>query len=185
MKPVTFRMLRFLKAIFWTFALGFAALIGLGLLFGEQPQPQVSNAILQPGAIQATETKEEAVPFQKETRADPTKLIGESAVVQQGVNGTRTLTYSVVRANGQELERVLLSAKESPGLPEVTAVGTKPTPRAADGTYQNTYGNYVPRPGSYDSAPADASAQCADGTYSFSQSRRGTCSHHGGVARWL
>jgi hypothetical protein len=25
----------------------------------------------------------------------------------------------------------------------------------------------------------------ADGTYSFSQSRRGTCSHHGGVAKWL
>jgi hypothetical protein len=25
---------------------------------------------------------------------------------------------------------------------------------------------------------------CADGTYSFSQHRRGTCSHHGGVARW-
>jgi len=34
-------------------------------------------------------------------------------------------------------------------------------------------------------APAGASAQCRDGTYSFSRSRRGTCSHHGGVARWL
>ncbi len=33
--------------------------------------------------------------------------------------------------------------------------------------------------------PAGATAQCRDGTYSFSQSRRGTCSHHGGVARWL
>ncbi len=29
-----------------------------------------------------------------------------------------------------------------------------------------------------------ASAICADGTKSYSQSRRGTCSHHGGVARW-
>jgi hypothetical protein len=35
------------------------------------------------------------------------------------------------------------------------------------------------------SAPAGASAVCRDGTYSFSQSRSGTCSHHGGVARWL
>jgi len=33
--------------------------------------------------------------------------------------------------------------------------------------------------------PAGASAQCRDGTYSFSRSRQGTCSHHGGVARWL
>lgn len=35
------------------------------------------------------------------------------------------------------------------------------------------------------SPPAGATALCADGTYSFSQHRRGTCSHHGGVSRWL
>ncbi len=34
-------------------------------------------------------------------------------------------------------------------------------------------------------APAGATAQCRDGSYSFSASRRGTCSHHGGVAQWL
>ena len=34
-------------------------------------------------------------------------------------------------------------------------------------------------------APAGASAQCKDGTYSMSKTRRGTCSHHGGVATWL
>jgi hypothetical protein len=33
--------------------------------------------------------------------------------------------------------------------------------------------------------PAGASAQCRDGTYSFSQHRRGTCAHHGGVSSWL
>jgi Protein of unknown function (DUF3761) len=31
--------------------------------------------------------------------------------------------------------------------------------------------------------PPDASAQCADGSYSFSEHYRGTCSHHGGVVR--
>ena len=35
------------------------------------------------------------------------------------------------------------------------------------------------------SAPTGASAQCKDGTYSFSAHRRGTCSHHGGVATWI
>jgi hypothetical protein len=34
-------------------------------------------------------------------------------------------------------------------------------------------------------APPGAAAICADATYSFSQTRSGTCSHHGGVARWL
>ena len=34
-------------------------------------------------------------------------------------------------------------------------------------------------------APPGATARCTDGTYSFSQHRSGTCSHHGGVAQWL
>jgi len=42
----------------------------------------------------------------------------------------------------------------------------------------------IPSP-KQESIPAGASAICRDGTYSFSQNRRGTCSHHGGVARWL
>ncbi|MFE1171928.1 DUF3761 domain-containing protein [Streptomyces sp. NPDC058773] len=32
---------------------------------------------------------------------------------------------------------------------------------------------------------AGASAKCNDGTYSYSRHRRGTCSHHHGVAVWL
>src|ERR1700704_1650672 len=33
--------------------------------------------------------------------------------------------------------------------------------------------------------PPGATALCRDGTYSYSQHHSGTCSHHGGVARWL
>lgn len=33
-------------------------------------------------------------------------------------------------------------------------------------------------------ASSGASAKCADGSLSFSATRRGTCSHHGGVAEW-
>jgi hypothetical protein len=51
--------------------------------------------------------------------------------------------------------------------------------------YTNSAGNDVHSPAYSNSVPAGASAICGDGTYSFSQSRRGTCSHHGGVAQWL
>ncbi|WFR74585.1 DUF3761 domain-containing protein [Prescottella defluvii] len=51
-----------------------------------------------------------------------------------------------------------------------------------EGYYENSAGNCVRSPGS-DSG--GASAQCKDGTYSYSQSRRGTCSGHGGVAVWF
>ncbi|SFP63897.1 DUF3761 domain-containing protein [Frateuria terrea] len=55
------------------------------------------------------------------------------------------------------------------------------------GSYTNSAGVRIHSPAHTDTgtAPAGASAQCRDGSYSFSQSHRGTCSHHGGVARWL
>ena len=51
--------------------------------------------------------------------------------------------------------------------------------------YINVDGYRVQSPTYYNSVPAGATALCRDGTYSFSRNRRGTCSHHGGVARWL
>ena len=59
------------------------------------------------------------------------------------------------------------------------------TADAGGDTYINSFGEEVPRPRRSKSVPAGASARCADGTYSFSRNRRGTCSHHGGVAEWL
>lgn len=56
---------------------------------------------------------------------------------------------------------------------------------AGCGTYINSAGNEVARPCPANDIPAGATARCRDGTYSYSQSRRGTCSYHGGVAQWL
>ena len=55
------------------------------------------------------------------------------------------------------------------------------------GHYVNKNGQEVHSPAhtKTDKTPNGATAKCADGTYSFSQSRRGTCSHHGGVMQWL
>ncbi len=74
------------------------------------------------------------------------------------------------------------------------AVGTILTPIATAapafvacpaGQYENADNACVARPRQADTAPDGATAQCRDDTYSFSQNRRGTCSGHGGVARWL
>lgn len=51
--------------------------------------------------------------------------------------------------------------------------------------YTNSKGEKVQSPTYYNTTPPGATALCRDGTYSFSKSRRGTCSHHGGVAKWL
>jgi hypothetical protein len=55
----------------------------------------------------------------------------------------------------------------------------------SNGTYTNSKGQTVQRPENCSSVPKGATAQCRDGSYSFSQSHSGTCSHHGGVAKWL
>lgn len=53
--------------------------------------------------------------------------------------------------------------------------------------YINKDGQVIHSPSTTKSGapPPGASAQCGDGTYSFSQHHRGTCSRHGGVAQWL
>lgn len=50
--------------------------------------------------------------------------------------------------------------------------------------YTNINGHCVRRPLHAAARPPGASAQCRDGSYSFSEHHRGTCSHHGGVAIW-
>lgn len=68
---------------------------------------------------------------------------------------------------------------------------TKAEPNEAD---LQTHGHYRSKAGQDVHSPAKsvdgkvlagASAKCRDGSYSFSRSRRGTCSGHGGVAAWL
>jgi hypothetical protein len=50
------------------------------------------------------------------------------------------------------------------------------------GYYENVSGHCIRRPSS---SPTGATAKCRDGTYSYSEHASGTCSHHGGVARWI
>jgi len=98
-------------------------------------------------------------------------------------DGTTTLTTSAAPT----------TATSAPTTAAPTATTLAPTTSTTtrtlsnDNTYTNSDGNTVHSPAypSDGQAPAGATAQCRDGTYSFSQHHRGTCSHHGGVARWL
>lgn len=78
------------------------------------------------------------------------------------------------------------AAAEGSKSPSTESNNTRRLPGPSSGrSYINKDGERVPSPVFSDRAPAGATAQCRDGSYSFSQNRRGTCSHHGGVARWL
>ena|SRR5665213_3619369 len=58
-------------------------------------------------------------------------------------------------------------------------------PACKSGYYKNVNSHCVRRPTKAARVPAGATAKCRDATYSFSEHASGTCSHHGGVARWI
>ncbi len=92
---------------------------------------------------------------------------------------TREKSSAEVEAETREREATERSASQP------TTTTSPPAEECTNGTYVNSAGNTVCRPENSPTAPAGATAECVDGTYSFSESRSGTCSHHGGVARWL
>ena len=96
--------------------------------------------------------------------------------------GTRDSALGDLSGGGK---RVVRGGKEWVVYSSSKPEQNQPSKRRAVRYYTNTYGVRVQSPTYYPSAPAGATARCVDGTYSFSQNRRGTCSHHGGVAKWL
>ena len=164
--------------------------------FGALAQPSSPTAITAPTntTVQAgpkvevkTITTTEPITFSSSTVDDATLAQGTTQTRTAGVNGERTHTYQVTFTDNKETARKeTANVVTTEPIHEVIARGTKaPEPVCPNGTYVNTAGNTVCRPAAAPSVPDGATAQCEDGTYSYSQSRRGTCSHHGGVARWL
>lgn len=133
------------------------------------------------------------LPFKVVTRLDSNLPKGQNKVLREGKNGQKTLKYKVTLTDGKETKRELISQKVSlKPVDKIIAKGTyvyvapkpAPAPTPSSGScdgYINSLGNCIPSPSSN---PQGASAKCHDGTYSYSQHRRGTCSHHGGVAVW-
>ncbi|MEK7070878.1 MAG: DUF3761 domain-containing protein [Patescibacteria group bacterium] len=110
--------------------------------------------------------------------ADITQAV--TPVVEQLTTPTRTVQ------SPQVIEQASVQNTVQPTPTTYTPVTEqKSAPLSNDNYYTNSAGNEIHSPAYAPSQPAGASARCRDGTYSFSASRRGTCSHHGGVAEWL
>lgn len=76
-------------------------------------------------------------------------------------------------------------AENTPASTPEASRPRRATPPSVSGrSYVNVDGVRVPSPVFSETKPEGASARCRDGSYSFSRNRRGTCSHHGGVAEW-
>lgn len=113
----------------------------------------------------------------------PTPTITETPTPTVTIAPTNTPT-STIRITSTPIPTKKLTPTKSVFVPTTSPVDDY-SGLSNDNYYKNSAGNEVHSPAYSDSVPPGASAICGDGTYSFSQSRRGTCSHHGGVSQWL
>jgi len=71
-------------------------------------------------------TKQEIIPYTRQTIEDPNRPRGEQQVTQRGKNGTKALIYSVTRENGVEISRKLVRTDVvTEAIPEITSLGTR------------------------------------------------------------
>ncbi len=175
-----------------------AAFVGIGVVSAagqpaavSPPSKPAATITSQPTATTRTSTSTKPVAFSSTTVQDSSLAQGTSKVTTTGLDGVETLTYQDTYTNDKQTAHKLIGDEiTTKPVAQVTSIGTYVAPAPStltctNGTYVNSAGNTVCRPETSSTAPAGATAQCVDGTYSFSQSRSGTCSHHGGVAQWL
>src|SRR4029077_7338095 len=119
----------------------------------------ISNVIAQPPSTPASHQVAEALP--SPSPSAESRAASPSASASPSTSPTARPSPSP-------------SPSPSPTPPPVAAATAAPAPVVAPAP-QDPYAA---------AAAAGASAVCADGTWSFSQTRSGTCSHHGGVHWW-
>jgi hypothetical protein len=145
--------------------------------------------------VTKTVTETQPIPFQSTTQNDSSLSSGQTRISVKGVDGVTTITYLETYIDGKQTSKIQTKSEiTTQPVSQVTLIGTYVAPAATpapapascpNGSYVNSSGNTVCSPYTASSAPAGATAQCKDGTYSFSQHRSGTCSGHSGVASWL
>jgi uncharacterized protein YgiM (DUF1202 family) len=113
-------------------------------------------------------------------------LHGNTIALLQTAETSAPSTTSAQRprtvSTSTQTPRVVSTTSESS---RTNSTSTSETPTRSSGkSYVNKDSVRVQSPTFSNTKPAEASARCRDGSYSFSLNRRGTCSHHGGVAEW-
>jgi Protein of unknown function (DUF3761)/Bacterial SH3 domain len=137
------------------------------------PKANLRDRPSKSGNVLRTVTKGELLTLISETPVGPWYRVRDSRSDSEGWVHGNTIA--------------LLQTTESTSADAPSAQRPRRTlPPATSGrSYVNVDGVRVPSPVFSETKPAGATARCRDGSYSFSQHRRGTCSYHGGVAEWF
>jgi hypothetical protein len=114
-------------------------------------------------------------------------MLGSDSGQHQNSDTDKNITKNIIKM--KTILTVLLLLCLGFALPSFAADNGEPNEGAlsSHNHYKNKDGQTVHSPlkSINGKAPDGASAQCRDGTYSFSKHHSGTCSGHHGVAQWL
>lgn len=153
--------------------------------------------------VYATANKKDWATFHKVKLSDKAKLsftqvfkTKNSKSVQKPINYVRyaslngskfSFAAQIAAVQSVQTQAATTTPASTTTTSDTTNTGVNDTNLSNNNTYVNSDGTTVhsPADSTNGSVPAGATAQCVDGTYSFSQTHSGTCSHHGGVASWL
>lgn len=87
----------------------------------------------------ATEVKKEEIKFETKEEKDDSKYVDEKVTKVEGENGEKEVTYNVVRENGKEISREVVSEKVlKEATAKVVVVGTKQRPAEQKASSQAT-----------------------------------------------
>ena len=90
----------------------------------------------------ATEVKKEEIKFETKEEKDDSKYVDEKVTKVEGKNGEKEVTYNVVRENGKEISREVVSEKVlTEATTKVVVVGTKQRPAEQKVSSQATSSN--------------------------------------------
>jgi hypothetical protein len=125
-----------------------------------------------------------AVLYNSQTQQQPAPSTAHTSVVYAAL-GHSTVTLDPAETEEKDAANPQPVAEPVPLDNERQAGDDQSSKLSNDRHYTNSDGDSVHSPAYSNTVPAGATAQCRDGTYSFSQHHQGTCSHHGGVSGWL
>ncbi|MDB5170485.1 MAG: hypothetical protein JWO35_179 [Candidatus Saccharibacteria bacterium] len=140
-----------------------------------------------------TVTETRSIAFKTLKQNDPNTAAGQTTILQNGVNGSKKVTYKVTYPKDKKAKKTFVSEKViTAPINKIVGVGTyvapppAPAPAAAStssgNSYTNVDGNQIESPSNNTTG---ATGVCRDGTYTHAVNHRGACSSHGGVDHWL
>ena len=101
----------------------------------------------------STEVKKEEIKFETKEEKDDSKYVDEKVTKVEGKNGEKEVTYNVVRENGKEISREVVSEKVlTEATAKVVVVGTKQRPAEQKASSQATSSSQSYSAQSYSSA---------------------------------